>query len=130
METILVKILATAVALSQVTTTPHDIKVQFDRAQDQQQVVQLLRTACSHMRKAFDIEDVNLDELITTALDDPQALEDNKAFRGIDFVTLQTAYRQFCTNERISTPAVDLGDVIAFYNKAAADLPDHSRLKG
>ena len=27
-------------------------------------------------------------------------------------------------------PAVDLGEVIDFYNKAAADLPDHTRLKG
>ena len=26
--------------------------------------------------------------------------------------------------------AVDLGDVIDFYNKAAADLPDHNQLKG
>jgi hypothetical protein len=26
--------------------------------------------------------------------------------------------------------AVDLGDVVDFYNKAAADLPDHTRLKG
>ena len=27
-------------------------------------------------------------------------------------------------------PAVDLGDVIDFYNKAVADLPDHTKLKG
>ena len=27
-------------------------------------------------------------------------------------------------------PAVDLGEVIDFYNKAAADLPDHNKLKG
>ena len=27
-------------------------------------------------------------------------------------------------------PAVDLGEVIEFYNKAVADLPDHNRLKG
>ena len=28
------------------------------------------------------------------------------------------------------TPAVDLGDVIDFYNKALTDLPDHNKLKG
>jgi hypothetical protein len=34
METILVKIFATALALSQVTTTPHMVKTQFDRVRD------------------------------------------------------------------------------------------------
>src|SRR5438132_1285052 len=29
----------------------------------------------------------------------------------------------------INAVAVDLGDVIDFYNKAAADLPDHTKLK-
>ena len=130
METLLVKIFATALALSQVTTTPDAVKTEFDRAQDQQQVAQLLRAGCTHMLKAFDIEDINLDELITTALDDPQAIGESKAFRGINFADLQTAYRQFCKNEKVADPAVDLGDVIDFYNKAVADLPDHSKLKG
>ena len=131
METLLVKIFATALALSQVTTAPDAVKTQFDRARDQEQVAQLLRAGCTHMRKAFDIEDINLDELIATALDDPQAISnENKVFRGINFVDLQTAYRQFCKNEKVPVPAVDLGDVIDFYNKAAADLPDHTRLKG
>ena len=83
------------------------------------------------MRKAFDIEDINLDELIATALDDPQALTGEiKAFRGINFADLHTAYRQFCKNEKVAQPAVDLGEVIDFYNKAAADLPDHVKLRG
>ena len=43
METLLVKIFATALALSQVATTPDSVKTQFDRAQDQQQVAKLLR---------------------------------------------------------------------------------------
>src|SRR5215510_14525034 len=42
METILVKIFATALALSGITTTPDGVKTQFDRVQDQQQVAQLL----------------------------------------------------------------------------------------
>jgi penicillin-binding protein 1A len=131
MDTLLVKIFATALALSQVTTTPDAVKTQFDRAGDQEQVAQLLRAGCTHMRKAFDIEDINLDELIATALDDPQAISnENKVFRGTNFVDMQTAYRQFCKNEKVPVPAVDLGDVIDFYNKAAADLPDHTKLKG
>src|SRR5262245_13133046 len=130
METILVKIFATALALSQVTTTPDAIKTQFDRVQDQEQVAQLLHAGCTHMRKAFDIEDVNLEELIATALDDPRAVGENKAFHGINFADLQMAYREFCKNEKTVVLTVDLGGVIDFYNKAVADLPDHTKLKG
>jgi membrane carboxypeptidase/penicillin-binding protein len=82
------------------------------------------------MRKAFDIEDINLEDLIATALDDPGAVGENKVFRGINFADLQMAYREFCTNEKVAVPAVDLGDVIDFYNKATTDLPDHTKLKG
>ena len=130
METLLVKIFATALALSQVTTTPDALKTRFDRDQDQQQVAQLLQAGCAHTLKAFDIENFNIDDLIATALDDPQAIGETKAFRGINFTDLQTAYRQFCKNEKVPKPALDLGEVIDFYNKAAADLPDHNKLKG
>ena len=130
MESILVKIFATALALSQVTTAPDAVKAPFDRAQDQQLVAQLLRAGCTHMRKAFDIEDINLEDLIVTAMDDPQAVGENKAFHGINFADLQTAYRQFCKNEKVAVSAVDIGEVIDFYNKATADLPDHTKLKG
>jgi penicillin-binding protein 1A len=128
-DAVLIKIFATALALSQIATAPEAVKTQFDRAQDQQQVAQLLHAGCAHMRKSFDIEDVNLEDLIATALDDPEAMGEGKAFRGINFADLQAAYRQFCKNEAVAAPAVDLGDVIEFYNKAAADLPDHSKLK-
>jgi len=131
MESLLVKIFATALALSQVTTAPDSVKTSFDRDRDQQQVAQFLRAGCTHMRKAFDIEDINLDELIATAMDDPQAIAgESKAFRGINFADLLTAYKQFCKNEKVPQGAVDLGEVIDFYNKAVADLPDHTKLKG
>ena len=72
------------------------MKTQFDRSRDQPEVARLLSAGCAHMRKAFDIEDINLDELIATAMDDPQAMtSENKAFRGINFADLQTAYRGF-----------------------------------
>src|SRR3989442_2408241 len=82
------------------------------------------------MRRAFDIEDINLEDLIATALDDPQAVGENKVFRGTNLADLQMAYREFCKNERVAVLAVDLGAVIDFYNKAAADLPDHTKLNG
>jgi hypothetical protein len=57
METLLVKIFATALALSAVTTAPDTVAIRFDRVADQGTVAQLLRAGCTHMRKAFDIED-------------------------------------------------------------------------
>ena len=74
METLLVKMFATALALSQVTTAPDAVVTRFDRAADQARVGELLRAGCNHMRKAFDIEDINLDELIATAMEDPRRL--------------------------------------------------------
>jgi penicillin-binding protein 1A len=129
METLLFKVFATALALSQVTTTPDSVKTQFDRQRDQPKVAQILHAGCTHMLKAFALEDINIDDLISTAMDDPQAIGAPKALRGLDFADLQSAYRQFCKNEKVAHPAVDLGEVIDFYNKAAADLPDHTKLK-
>jgi penicillin-binding protein 1A len=131
MEALLAKIFATALALSQVTTAPDAVKTQFDRSRDRDEVAQLLRAGCTHMRKAFDIEDINLDDLIATAMDDAEAIgNENKVFRGLNFAALETVYRQFCKNEEVAVPAVDLGDVIDFYNNAASDLPNHTKLKG
>src|SRR5580704_12755836 len=131
MDSILVKVFATALTLSQVTTHPDSVKTQFDPVKDQDEVVQLLRDGCAHMRQAFDIESINLDDLISTAMDDPKTLgADIKALHGLNFADLNTAYHQFCKNEKIDTPVVDLGDVIKFYDQAVADLPDPARLKG
>jgi penicillin-binding protein 1A len=131
MDPILVKIFATALALSEVMTQPQAVKTHFDPVADQAAVVQILRDGCAHMRHAFDIESINLDELITTALDDPKAAGANaQVFHGINFADLNTAYHQFCKNESIDKPVVDLGKVIDFFNDAAADLPDPAQLKG
>jgi penicillin-binding protein 1A len=131
MDTILVKIFATALALSQVTTQPQTVKTHFDSLKDQDEVVQILRNGCAHMKQAFDIESINLDDLIATALDDPKAVgADIKAFRGLNFTDLNTAYHQFCKYEPITNPVVDLTQVIDFFNGAAADLPDQNILKG
>jgi membrane carboxypeptidase/penicillin-binding protein len=131
MNIILVKMFATALALAQVTTQPDSVKTEFDPTQDQAEVVQLLKSGCAHMRKAFDIEDLNLDDLISTALTDPQAVAGEiKAFRGVNFDDLHIAYRQFCTNEAVENSPFDIAEIITFYNKAVHDLPDHNKLKG
>jgi len=131
MDTILVKLFAAALALSEVTTQPQAVKTHFDPVQDQNEVVQILRNGCEHMKQAFDIESINLDDLISTALNDPSAVGANiPAFHGLNFGDLNNAYHQFCKNEPITTPVVDLGQVIDFFNTAAADLPDQTTLKG
>ena len=131
MDTILVKVFATALALSQVTTQPQAVKTHFDPQKDQDEVVQILRNGCAHMKQAFDIESINVDDLIATALDDPKAVgADIKAFHGLNFTDLNTAYHQFCKDEPIANPVVDMQQVIDFFNGAAADLPDQNVLKG
>src|SRR4029077_10056583 len=80
--------------------------------------------------KAFDVENINIDELIAVAMNDPQAVEgESKVFRGINLDDLVAAYRQFCKAEAVDAPIVDVSDIIVFYNKATADLPDATRLK-
>jgi len=131
MEALLVKILATALAFSQVTVTPHAVKTEFSRDRGQQQVAEFLQAGCTHMIKAFEIENINLDDLIDTAMEDPRAFGgENKEFRGINFADLQTAYRQFCKHQPVEHAVIDLGEVIDYYNKAASALPDHNKLKG
>src|SRR5215831_19178932 len=130
MEAVLVKIFAVALTFSQLATEPEP-RTSFDPTVDQQHVINLLRGGCERMKRAFDIEAVNIDDLIATAMDDPEAATGGYvAFRGIKISDLHTAYLQFCKNETIETPVVDLGQVIEFYNRTLADLPDHTRLKG
>jgi len=131
MNPILVKMFATALALSQVTVNPGQIKTQFDPELDRAAVAQSLRDGCAQMRKAFDIEDIKLDDLIATAMDDPKAMASGvKAFKGLDFNDLFVAYREFCKNETVDKSPVDLREVIGFYNKALADLPDDQKIRG
>src|SRR5829696_4603258 len=131
MNAILIKLFATALTLSQVTTRPDAVTTQFDALADRAEVTRILRDGCAHMRRAFDIEDLNLDELIATAMDDPQAVAGNtKILQGLDLRDLHGAYREFCKNETVQPSVVDLSEVIAYYNKAVLDLPDHTKLKG
>ncbi len=131
MDAILIKIFATALALSQVATRPEAVKTQFDPVQDQAEVVQLLRDGCRHMIKEFDIENLDIDDLISTAMTDKRATSGEiAAFRGIKFDDLFIAYKQFCKNEQVANSPFVAREVIEFYNKTATDLPDHTKLKG
>ena len=132
MNLILVKMFATALALGQVTTRPDAVKTEFDPIDDQVEVVQILKDGCAHMRKAFDIEDLNLDDLIDTALQDPQMVD--RRDQGVSrhqfrrpAPRLQAVLQQ---GETVENSPFDIGEVIEFYNKAVADLPDHNKLKG
>jgi membrane carboxypeptidase/penicillin-binding protein len=132
MDTILVKIFATALALSEILTEPQAVKTHFDPVADRNQVVEILHAGCAHLKQAFDIESINIDDLIATALDDPEAVgADVKAFHGLNFNDLNAAYHQFCKSEseNAANPVVDLGQVIEFFNGAAAELPDPIQLK-
>jgi 1A family penicillin-binding protein len=130
MDTLLVKIFATALTLSQVTTAPDTLAPQFDRDADQGKVVSLLREGCRHVRKVLEIDDLNLDDLISTAMQDPDLATDAKAsLLGIKVADLQSAYRQLCTDELVPDWGFDAGAVIDFYNKTLAGLPDPTQLK-
>jgi len=129
MDAALVKIFAAALTFSQVVSEP-ETKTHFDPVADQEQVAALLRSGCGHVWRAFDVESINVDDLIATAMDDPDAVaQGHAAFRGINIADLHVAYRQFCKNETVPNSPVDLGQVIEFYNRTLADLPDHTRLK-
>jgi membrane carboxypeptidase/penicillin-binding protein len=83
------------------------------------------------MTTAFGIEDISVDDLIATALEDPKAIAgETKAFQGLDFGELHAVYKQFCKNENVENSPVRLGEVIAYYNQSVANLPDHTTLKG
>ena len=131
MDMILIKILAAFLALSQVTTRPDAIKTHFDAVQDTAEVTGILRDGCAHIRKAFDVELIDLDDLIKTAMDDPNAFSaEIKSLHGLKFETLLVVYRQFCKNEDVKDSPIDIGAVIRFYDDSMADLPDETRLKG
>jgi hypothetical protein len=64
MEAILVKVFATALALSLVTTNPDAVRTHFDPVTDRAEVLRILSDGCTSIRKEFDIENIDLDDLI------------------------------------------------------------------
>src|SRR4051794_41091885 len=131
MEDILVKVFATALALSLVMTRPDTVKTQFDPVSDKAEVLKILGDGCDNMRKAFDIENIDLDGLIETVMTDKQAAAGEVAgFKGINFNDLHLAYKQFCKHEKTNKKGDAIGGAIEFSTRAPPALPNHNRLKG
>src|SRR5262249_13890971 len=124
MDVVLVKIFAVALTFSQIATGTEP-RPSFDPIADQQTVTNQLRAGCARMRRAFDVEAFNLDDLIATAMDDPEvvagAAEGHAVFRGIKIADLHVGYRQFCKNETVENSPVNNREVIEFYNRTLAD---------
>ena len=109
MEAILVKVFATALALSLVMTRPDAVKTQFDPATDKAEVMAVLGAGCDAMKKSFDIENIDLDGLIDTVMIDKQAAAGEIAgFKGIKFDDLHLAYKQLCKHEKIDREVIDV----------------------
>jgi penicillin-binding protein 1A len=125
MGSLLVLVFATFLALSQVLVQPQDLRTTFDPTEDRAEVVNLLRKGCAHMRQAFEIEHLNLDDLVAVAMDDPEA--HSAKFRGLSFADMHAAYKAVCTHEGGTLP-VEPEAVIKLYNHALFTLPDHTRL--
>ena len=83
------------------------------------------------MRKAVDVDNIDIDDLIATVMNDPAAISGaNPQFKGLNLNELISAYKEFCKNAPARGASFDLGQVIDFYNQAVADLPDPAKLKG
>jgi hypothetical protein len=109
MEALLVKVFATALALSLVMTRPDAVKTQFDPATDKAEVMAVLGAGCDAVKKSFDIENIDLDGLIDTVMVDKQAAAGEIAgFKGIKFDDLHLAYKQLCKHEKIDREVIDL----------------------
>lgn len=130
MSTLLIKLFATALTFSQIATRPDSVRTSFDPDRSRGEVTQILRDGCTHLRRAFDVEDINIDELISTAMEDPKAVAgDTAMLKGLDFKDLELSYREFCKSEKVEREVVDLGEVVRAYNEAMVDLPDVAKLK-
>ena len=108
MEALLVKVFATALALSLVMTRPDAVKTQFDPATDKAEVMADPRRRLRRHKKSFDIEKIDLDGLIDTVMIDKQAAAGEIAgFKGIKFDDLNLAYKQLCKHEKIDHEVID-----------------------
>src|SRR6201995_6166843 len=127
MEALLVKVFATALALSLVMTRPDAVKTQFDPATDKAEVMKILGDGCDAIKKSFDIENIDLDGLIDTVMIDKQATAGEIAgFKGIKFEDLHLAYKQLCKYQKIDNEGINADQVIECYHRAPTDLTDHN----
>jgi hypothetical protein len=103
MEALLVKVFATALALSLVMTRPDAVKTQFDPATDKAEVLAVLSAGCDAMKKSFDIENIDLDGLIDTVMIDKQAAAAKSPASRASSSTTCTSPTSNCASTRRST---------------------------
>ena len=131
MNPILVKIFATALALSQVTTRPDAVKTAFDPVAghgrggaDPARRLRAHAQGLRHRGHQPRRPDRHRDGRSAGAHRRDQGVA------GIELRDLHTAYGSSARTRRSTASPVDLGEVIDFYNKAVADLPDHTQAQG
>lgn len=160
MNLLVIQILAIGLTLSQLFTRPvEQFKTEFNPATDEAQVAQLLTEGCAFNKKEFALEQANLNdffEMVITnfknaqakkaSTPDPNSPEEkdldelldeldapktvSSFLERIDIPQTYAAYRQFCNGEKVENSPIHLSEVIAYYNKTLAGLPDHRQLKG
>jgi hypothetical protein len=125
MEPTLVKIVAAALALSQVFMRPGDVKTHFDPVDGRGEVVGLLQAGCAHLRQAFGIEAIDIDDLIATAVAD-----NTEILHGLNLDELLMSYRQFCKDEKRAQSTIDLGAVSNSWIKCSCNFIESVRRRG
>ena len=85
----------------------------------------MLRKGCTHMRRAFEIEDFNLDDLVATAMDDPEAR--SAKFKGVSFAEMHDAYNAVCKEAGASCRSISRRSSNSTTGRFT-ELPDHTRL--
>ncbi|NJL25445.1 MAG: hypothetical protein HC902_09900 [Calothrix sp. SM1_5_4] len=156
MNALVTKILAVGLTLSQLfTTPPEQFRTSFDEQADQELVANLLHEGCAYVTREFKAEDINFELLLEMLVSNTKALKQraaggdaeddgdstsmgaaagrksftDKLMDQLDPESLLASYRQFCKKEKIENSPLKLNEVIAFYNNAMKDLPDHTKLK-
>jgi 1A family penicillin-binding protein len=150
MDALIIKILAVGLTLSQVFTKPiEQFKTKFDAQADQAEIEQTLHSGCQFITKEFGAEQVNFEFLFSMMISNVKNAQAKNAAAGViapappanDFTNkslidtldvegLFAAYKQFCKGEKVENSPLKMNEVIDYYNKAMADLPDPAKLKG
>ena len=131
MDVLLAKIFAIGLALSQVTTTPDSVRTEFDANQDQAvgRAVVARRAAPTFSKSSI------FKALISMTCSPPRWTIRRRSARTRRFAAsilpiCRPPTGSFARTRTSSAAAVDLADVIAFYNKAAREPAGPQQAQG
>lgn len=148
MNALVIKIMAVGLTLSQLFTKPIDqFHQQFNPASDQAEVASLLHDGCQFVTKEFGAEKIDFDLLFSMMIENIKASQEKVGGQAaapqpdqkftstnltdsLDIPALYAAYKEFCKGEKVEDGKLDMGEIINYYNKTLADLPDPATLKG